>query len=486
MPELYEKIECIGKGSFGEVYKGREIATGKEVALKLVDLEKADEEIDVIQREIKVMSQISNPYVVQYYSSLMKGSTLWIVMEYMAAGSLKELLDVVGPFPEEAVATVMKALFKGLDYVHKGHKVHRDIKAANILLSESGDVKLADFGVAGQMTGTVRQRNTFVGSPFWMAPEVIQESLYDEKADIWSAGITGMELANGIPPYATEHPYRALFLIPKSEPPRLDGHHFSRSCKDFISLCLRKNPAERPSAEQLLAHPFLRKARSSSLKDLLKKKQQETTLEDTEKVVIGGDSYTGSPNGTFERHNSVQNSSSETRENPRVWEFDFGSLTDSQADGKEKNEAPPEDSQRERSEIMTEKEEKQDMKETVAEPVGSHGRSETDNFGQSDLSANGEVHAEPPIAPENEVLSELILPVISQIRADVGTRGSYNHALMSSLGSLEVAFVDAESARPGISTLLFESLMKEGLKSPSLEIRTLLLRCLQDKGGGGT
>lgn len=472
MPELYEMCECIGKGSFGEVYKGREIATGKDVALKLVDLEKADEEIDIIQREIKVMSQISNPYVVQYYSSLMKGSTLWIVMEYMAAGSLKELLDVVGPFPEEAVATVLKSLCKGLDYVHKGHKLHRDIKAANILLSEQGEVKLADFGVAGQMTGTVRQRNTFVGSPFWMAPEVIQESLYDEKADIWSAGITGMELANGVPPYATEHPFRALLLIPKNDPPRLDGPQFSRSCKDFMSLCLKKNPAERPSAEQLLTHPFLRKSRSSSIKELLKRKHQITPAGEYEKVIIGGDSFTGSPNGTFRQHNSVQNSSVDGQENPRLWEFDFGSLTDSQTDGKEKND------------VLGEPQgaESEDRKSLATAETSKREDGEVRNKPEP----NGQIPAEPSVAPKSEVLSELILPVISQIRADVGTCGSYNHSLMSSLGALEVAFVDAESAKPGVSTVLFESLLKEGLKSPSSEIRALLLRCLQGQGASGT
>lgn len=270
MVEQYEQCECIGRGSFGEVYRAIEKATGRVVAIKLVDLEKADEEIDIIQREIKVMSQIVNPYVVQYHSSLMDGSTLWIIMEYMSGGSLKQLLDRIGPFPEDAIAAVLKSLMAGLDYVHKQRKVHRDIKAANILLSGNGQVKLADFGVAGQMTATVRQRNTFVGSPFWMAPEVIQESLYDEKADIWSAGITAIELAQGLPPYATEHPYQALFLIPKNNPPTLTGPQFSKPFKDFVSCCLRKVPKERYSAEQLLAHPFLRRTKQSAMRDLLK------------------------------------------------------------------------------------------------------------------------------------------------------------------------------------------------------------------------
>lgn len=467
MADPYEKVECVGKGSFGEVYRGREVATGKVVALKLIDLEKADEEIEVLQREIKVMSQISNPYVVQYYSSLMKGSTLWIIMEFMSGGSLKELLDVVGPFPEDAVATVMKALFRGLDYVHKEHKLHRDIKAANILLSGHGDVKLADFGVAGQMTATMRQRNTFVGSPFWMAPEVIQESLYDEKADIWSAGITGIELATGLPPYAAEHPLRALFFIPKNPPPRLDAPIFSRACKDFISLCLKKNPAERPSAEQLLTHAFLKKARASSIKDLLKKKHTHSAEDSNEKVVIGGDSFIGSPNGTFRARVSAPEVATEAQENPRTWEFDFGSWTDSQVEGKEGK----------REVSGHEERQVEEPKSGDGEAVASRNRS-----GEEE----GASGSEPPVAPENKVLSELILPVISQMRADVGICGSYNHMLISSLGALEVAFVDAETAKPGVSTLLLEALYTEGMKSTSPEIRSMLNRVLQRQGKNDT
>lgn len=472
MSDQYQKCERIGKGSFGDVYKGKELSTGKNVALKLVDLEKADEEIDVIQREIKVMSQISNPYVVQYFSSLMKESTLWIIMEFMSAGSLKDLIDAVGPLPEDAIATVMRALFRGLDYVHKGQKVHRDIKAANILLSGKGDVKLADFGVAGQMTATVRQRNTFVGSPFWMAPEVIQKSMYDEKADIWSAGITGFELAKGLPPYAHEHPYRALFLIPKNDPPRLDGPKFSKSCKDFLSLCLKKNPADRPSAEQLLSHSFLKKARSSSIKELLKKKEQSGHGGNADKVVIGGDSFSGSPSGTFRPQNSNDSETAESKENPRLWEFDFGSLTDSQIDPKEKPEAPTVKGDSPRNGVEDPEQGKVGSKNDGVNDKGTEDQ---------DLSAA----LAPQLPPENIILSQLILPVISQIRADVDARGSYDRSLMSSLGALEVAFVDAESARPGISTVLLESLLRDGLKSPSEEIRNVLQRAFQNGAANG-
>lgn len=487
MTSTYQKLEQIGTGSFGEVYRGVDEQSGKVVALKLVDLEKADDEIDVIQREIKVMSQISNPHVVQYYTSLMKKSTLWIVMEFMAGGSLKELLDAVGPFPEEAVATVMKALCKGLDYVHKGRKLHRDIKAANILLSDQGDVKLADFGVAGQMTSTVRQRNTFVGSPFWMAPEVIQESLYDEKADIWSMGITGLELANGLPPYASEHPYRALFLIPKNDPPRLEGSQFSKAFKDFTSMCLGKNPTERPSAEQLLSHPFLRKARSSSIRDLLR--QKELNSEEGEgKVFIGGDSLASSRNTSVKSPNGSINSGAHTVNSLAKWDFDtLDEIDDITIRSTEEDDQPTANSASQArvvnsqslrvtpSEKMASPARIYSAREADTLPLGGRGVADSGSSRAHNHADNGESSKS---SQESEVLTQLVLPVISQMRADVDASGDHNDLLIQRLGSLEVAFVDAENDKPGIAAHLLECLLKEALVSKSTEIRAMLHRVL--------
>jgi len=253
----FQMLEKLGEGSYGTVWKALHRNSGKVIAIKKVEI---DDDLDELINEINVMKQCKSKYVVSYFGSYWKDSDLWIVMEYCGAGSISDImciLDIV--LAEQQISVIMWYVLRGLEYLHYNQlKIHRDIKAGNILLNNKGEAKLADFGVSGQLSDTMAKRQTVIGTPFWMAPEVIQEVGYDVKADIWSLGITAIEMAQGDPPYSNIHPMRAIFMIPSRPPPRLrEPDKWSPEFNDFIAKCLTKEVDERPTSRDLLEHPFV-------------------------------------------------------------------------------------------------------------------------------------------------------------------------------------------------------------------------------------
>lgn len=267
--EVFDLLEKLGEGAYGSVFKAIYKEAGQVVAIKQVPVES---DLQEIIKEIAIMQQCDSPFVVKYYGSYFKNTDLWIVMEYCGAGSVADIIRLRRKtLTEEEIATVLRDTLKGLEYLHFMRKIHRDVKAGNILLNTDGHSKLADFGVAGQLTDTMAKRNTVIGTPFWMAPEVIQEIGYDCVADVWSLGITAIEIGEGKPPYSDIHPMRAIFMIPTKPPPTFrDPVKWSDDFIDFVSKCLVKSPNQRASATTLLQHKFIKNAKAHTvLKEMI-------------------------------------------------------------------------------------------------------------------------------------------------------------------------------------------------------------------------
>jgi hypothetical protein len=252
-------LEKLGEGSFGTVYKGARIETNELVAVKIIPIEADYAEV---RHEIEILRQCDSEDIVKYLGSYFKDGDLWIVMEYCEGSSLNDLMAVRGGgLVENQIACVIAGTLRGLSYLHSKRKIHRDVKAGNILLTGRGQVKLADFGVSAQISSTMSRRHTVIGTPFWMAPEVIQEASYDHLADVWSLGITAIELAEARPPYSDVHPLRAIFVIPTRPPPTLaEPDKWSPEFHDFVAQCLVKDPRKRTGTAQLSRHPFVLKA----------------------------------------------------------------------------------------------------------------------------------------------------------------------------------------------------------------------------------
>jgi serine/threonine kinase 4 len=262
--EMFQLLEKLGEGSYGSVHKGLHISSGTIVAIKIVPI---NNEIASLKKEISILKQCRHPNIVGYIGSYIKKANLWLIMEYCSAGSVADLIKVTKRTLDEVqIASVCQAVLRGLEYLHDNKKIHRDIKAGNVLLDHKGIAKLADFGVSAQLANTMSKKDTVIGTPYWMSPEVISRSLYNKKTDIWSLGITAIEMAEGEPPYSHIHPVRAMFVIQKNPARTLtETNKWSNEFNDFVRKCLTIDPKQRPTAKELLIHSFIRRARGPTL-----------------------------------------------------------------------------------------------------------------------------------------------------------------------------------------------------------------------------
>ncbi|KAL6559713.1 hypothetical protein OROGR_004830 [Orobanche gracilis] len=266
--EFYTLYEEVGNGASASVNRALCNPLNEVVAIKILDFERNNSDLNNISREAQTMVLVDHPNVLKSHCSFVNDHNLWVVMPYMAGGSCLHILKAAHPdgFEEVVIATILREVLKGLDYLHQHGHIHRDVKAGNVLIDSRGGIKLGDFGVSAYLFDAgdrQRMRNTFVGTPCWMAPEVMEQVHgYDFKADIWSFGITALELAHGHAPFSKYPPMKVLLLTLQNAPPGLDYERDKKFSK-MIASCLVKDPSKRPTAKRLLKHSFFKQARSN-------------------------------------------------------------------------------------------------------------------------------------------------------------------------------------------------------------------------------
>ncbi|KAK9697125.1 hypothetical protein RND81_08G016500 [Saponaria officinalis] len=270
--EHYTLYEEVGQGVSASVYRALCNQNNEIVAIKILDFERCNTDLNNISREAQTMFLVDHANVLKSHCSFVSDHNLWVIMPYMAGGSCLHILKAAHPdgFEEVVIATILREALKGLEYLHHHGHIHRDVKAGNILIDSRGAIKLGDLGVSACLFDSgdrQRMRNTFVGTPCWMAPEVMEQvNGYDFKADIWSFGITALELAHGHAPFSKFPPMKVLLMTLQNAPPGLDYERdkkFSKSFKQMIASCLVKDPIKRPSSRKLIKHPFFKQARSN-------------------------------------------------------------------------------------------------------------------------------------------------------------------------------------------------------------------------------
>jgi small GTP-binding protein len=256
--KIFELIEKLGQGAYGVVYKARHREANVILAIKIVEIDNAAARKEV-QDEIDVLKKCRHNHIVNYYGAIAKDKHLWILMDYCESGSMKDLITTLNiSLAEAQISLVLYQSLLGLAYLHAKRILHRDIKAANILMNSKGEVKIADFGVATTMEAVMGKTDTLVGTPYWMSPEICSKRQYSEKSDIWALGITAIELAERVPPMHGTHPLQAMMTIPKQDAPKLKNpERWSPDFTEFLQKCLSKDPSGRMMAVELLSHPFV-------------------------------------------------------------------------------------------------------------------------------------------------------------------------------------------------------------------------------------